>query len=395
SVQKGRAQLSVKAHRHRPSRSCYRDIVSSMEGDESLEQKVQHTFHHRPGVPSCQVRCSPQEDGSSLATPPRGRYHQLTNTTSQEALVSPGSSSSRPRPSSDSRAYTRILVPASSPADPGCPDPMLDKKTKRRFLDLGVTLRRSYIWVRKDKSRRWVQHVPNNKHTNKKQTYILCVVLRELSQSPSRSSGSFISFSWFTEGRAALSSSGTPVCSPMSSPRARKFQSQESALSEEFSPPPTSPPAGSSCRFSHPYQTLSQSSNEASDGLSCPLSSWSTQQVCQWLKGLNMDEYVPEFSARHVDGRELLQMDGSKLKGLGVLSSSDRGALKRRVKEIQTAAKKEKKAAETPQKSWGSAKASTAAEANTLQALAAEALKDKCPLGGHRHLQLILPETTK
>lgn len=27
-----------------------------------------------------------------------------------------------------------------------------------------------------------------------------------------------------------------------------------------------------------------------------------------------MDEYVPEFSARHVDGRELLQMDGSKLK---------------------------------------------------------------------------------
>lgn len=27
-----------------------------------------------------------------------------------------------------------------------------------------------------------------------------------------------------------------------------------------------------------------------------------------------MDQYIPEFSARDVDGRELLQMDGAKLK---------------------------------------------------------------------------------
>lgn len=41
SIQKGRAQLSVKARRHRPSRSRYRDSVSSTEGDDSLERKVQ------------------------------------------------------------------------------------------------------------------------------------------------------------------------------------------------------------------------------------------------------------------------------------------------------------------------------------------------------------------
>lgn len=40
SIQKGRAQLSVKARRHRPSRSRYRDSVSSTEGDDSLERKV-------------------------------------------------------------------------------------------------------------------------------------------------------------------------------------------------------------------------------------------------------------------------------------------------------------------------------------------------------------------
>lgn len=41
---------------------------------------------------------------------------------------------------------------------------------------------------------------------------------------------------------------------------------QESALSEEFSPPhtfsSTSPAVDSSSRYSHPYQTLSQSSDE-------------------------------------------------------------------------------------------------------------------------------------
>ncbi|CAL8282463.1 unnamed protein product [Boreogadus saida] len=40
SIQKGRAQLSVKSRRQRPSRSRYRDSVSSTEGDDSLERKI-------------------------------------------------------------------------------------------------------------------------------------------------------------------------------------------------------------------------------------------------------------------------------------------------------------------------------------------------------------------
>ncbi|XP_044037126.1 sterile alpha motif domain-containing protein 14 isoform X2 [Siniperca chuatsi] len=401
SIQKGRAQLSVKARRHRPSRSRYRDSVSSTEGDDSLERKdsplhsTRSPLHlaMRGSSPSPDsllsarspafsfdtslVRRSPEDEGASLAAPPRGRYHQLTNATSQEALVTPSSSPSRSCPSSDcSRVYMRrsrrpdsegahlhtpahtpfdmkrnrrpdskVLVSDSSrdtsPADPGSPTVIFDKKTKRRFLDLGVTLRRSYIRVRKDKSNR------------------LSVGSREPSESPSRSSGSFVPFSWFSEGRGSLSSSGTPPCSPkttpLSSPRPRKSHSQESALSEEFSPPhtssSTSPPVdSSSSRSSHPYHTLSQSSDEPFDDPSCPVSSWTTQQVCQWLKGLNMEQYVPEFSARDIDGQELLQMDGNKLKALGMLSSSDRGALKRRIKEIQTAAEKERKALDKMEK---------------------------------------------
>uniref|UniRef100_A0A3B3UUT1 Sterile alpha motif domain containing 14 n=1 Tax=Poecilia latipinna TaxID=48699 RepID=A0A3B3UUT1_9TELE len=343
SIQKGRAQLSVKTRRHRPSRSRYRDSVSSTEGDDGFDRKVESSLKLwlSSRSPAFSFDASL---GASLVAPPRGRYHQLTNATSQEALVTPSSSPSKSCPSSNcSPVYMRrnrrpdseVLVSDTSrdtsPADPGSPTVVFDKKTKRRFLDLGVTLRRSYIRVRKDKSNR------------------LSVGSR---WSPSRSSGSFVSFSWFTEGRGSFSSSGTPPCSPkippLGSQRPRKSHSQESALSEEFSPPPTSsstsPPPESSSRSSHPYHTLSQSSDEPCDDLSSSVSSWSTQEVCQWLRGLHMEQYIPEFSARDIDGEQLLQMDSTKLKGLGVLSSSDRSALKRRIKDVQTAAEKERKA---------------------------------------------------
>uniref|UniRef100_A0A667X913 Sterile alpha motif domain containing 14 n=1 Tax=Myripristis murdjan TaxID=586833 RepID=A0A667X913_9TELE len=283
SIQKGRAQLSVKTRRHRPSRSRYRDSVSSTEGDDSLERKwVCFTSCFHP-----QVRRSPEDGGTSLAAPPRGRYHQLTNATSQEALVTPSSSPSKSCPSSDcSPVYLRRnrrpdsedTSRDTSPADPGSPTVIFDKKTKRRFLDLG-----------------------------------------EPSESPSRSSGSFVPFSWFTEGRGSVSS-GTPPCSPkippLGSPRPRKSHSQV----QKGQP---------ICPFDEP---------------TCLVSSWTTQQVCQWLRGLNMEQYVPEFSARDIDGQQLLQMDGSKLKGLGVVNSSDRSALKRRIKDIHAAAEKERKA---------------------------------------------------
>ncbi|XP_061837550.2 sterile alpha motif domain-containing protein 14 isoform X1 [Nerophis lumbriciformis] len=377
SIQKGRAQLSVKARRQRPSRSRYRDSVSSTEGDDGVDRKEDATTHsaHSPLrltmrgtspspdsllsarssaflfdtslVGQSQVRRSPEDVGLSLAATPRRRYRQLTNATSQEALATPTSSPSKSCPSSDvSPVYTRrsrrpdseVLVsdPSrdSSPADPGSP-PVLDKKTKRRFLDLGVTLRRSYLRVKKDKSER------------------LSTGSRETCESPSRASASFVSFSWFSEGRGSLSSSGTPPCSPQIPPagsgRPGRSSSQESALSEEFSPPQMSPSAcphlDVSCTLSsHPYHTLSQSSDEPGDETSSQVSSWTTQQVCDWLGDVGMERYVPEFRAADVDGQQLLQLDGSKLKGLGVLSSSDRGALKRRLKGWQAAAEKERKA---------------------------------------------------
>uniref|UniRef100_A0A3Q3MAB7 SAM domain-containing protein n=1 Tax=Mastacembelus armatus TaxID=205130 RepID=A0A3Q3MAB7_9TELE len=334
SIQKGRAQLSVKTRRHRPSRSRYRDSVSSTEGDDGLERKVKKScFTSTP-----QVRRSPEDGGTSLASPPRGRYRQLTNATSQEALVTPSSSPSKSCPSSDcSPVYMRrnrrpdseVLVSDTSrdpsPADPASPTVVFDKKTKRRFLDLGPT---GSLWAAGGS----ITYKTSIQKVQCLTPDVLPILscLREPSESPSRSSGSFVPFSWFSEGRGSISTSGTPPCSPkippLSSPRPRKSHSQVTtvAASEEHDDPALPP--------------------QPCDEPSCLVSSWTTQQVCQWLRGLNMEQYVPEFSARDIDGEQLLQMDGNKLKGLGVLSSSDRNTLKRRIKDIQSAAEKERKA---------------------------------------------------
>ncbi|XP_070408004.1 sterile alpha motif domain-containing protein 14-like [Nothobranchius furzeri] len=209
TIQKGRAQLSIKTQRHRPSRSRYRDSVSSTEGDDGLDKKgtldnpVQSTrsplhLTMRGSSPSPDllessrspafsfdaslVRHSPEDGGLSLAAPPKGRYKQLTNATCHEALVTPNSSPYKSCPSSDS-------------------SPVYMRRNRRPDKeDLGVTLRCSYIRVRKYKSSR------------------LSVGSREPSESPSRCSASFVSFSWFTEGRGSFSSSGTPPCSPKIAP---------------------------------------------------------------------------------------------------------------------------------------------------------------------------------
>ncbi|XP_028311192.1 sterile alpha motif domain-containing protein 14 isoform X2 [Gouania willdenowi] len=340
SIQKGRAQLSVKSRRPRPSKSRYRDSMSSTEGEDRPESKVinKEQMQQRGSSPSPELllparspafsfdtslgRRSPENGNKSLATPPRGRYHQLTNATSQEALIAVSSSKSGQSEEGaivHLRTDSQVLVSETSPdSGPDDPTAVFDKKTKRRFLDLGVTLRRSYIRVRKDKSNRF------------------STGSRDTSESPSRSSGSFVSFSWFSEGRG---SPEIPPTSPRLTLKSVRSDSQDSVISEECPPPPGN---SSTSRSSHPYHTLSQSSDEPCEEMSSLVCSWSNQQVCQWLKGLRMEKYVQDFT--DVDGPKLLTLDGTKLKALGVHNSADRSVLKRRIKDIQSAAEKERKA---------------------------------------------------
>ncbi|XP_053347572.1 sterile alpha motif domain-containing protein 14-like [Clarias gariepinus] len=347
SIQKSRAPLPLKSRRNRPSRSRLTDSLSSTEGDEVPDTRSADTPLHSAPLPSFlrDSTLTPElllsSFDSALARrspedPKTHRYRQLTNTTSHDALLPPAPPSpcrSCPETSPvhfrrSRRPDSEVLVSDDSQDDnlteSDSPTVVLDKKTKRRFLDLGVTLRRSYVRVKKDNAKRF------------------SLGSRELCENSSRHSGSFVPFSWFSDSHRSSSTSSSPrMVTHSRSPS--KSDSQESAFSDEFSP--KSPLAPSESRASHhPYQTLSQSSDERADEPQCVARSWSTQQVCDWLRSLNMEQYVPEFRDKDVDGELLLQMDGTKLKALGVLNSSDRSVLKRRIKAIHTAAEKERKA---------------------------------------------------
>uniref|UniRef100_A0A803TXC5 SAM domain-containing protein n=1 Tax=Anolis carolinensis TaxID=28377 RepID=A0A803TXC5_ANOCA len=93
---------------------------------------------------------------------------------------------------------------------------------------------------------------------------------------------------------------------------------QESTLSDDSTPPSSSPKTLSTAppeaKYSYPYHTLSQSSDEFLDEPLSTASTWSSQKVGQWLESLNLEQYMAEFAAQEVDGQQLLLLDGTKLK---------------------------------------------------------------------------------
>ncbi|NXA41055.1 NEB1 protein, partial [Eudromia elegans] len=141
------------------------------------------------------------------------------------------------------------------------------------------------------------------------------------------------------------------------------FSLQNFTFNDDFSPSSTSsadlsglgaepkPPG-----FSH---SLALSSDEILDDGQSPKHSqcqnravqeWSVQQVSHWLMSLNLEQYVSEFSAQNVNGEHLLQLDGSKLKALGMTSSQDRAIIKKKLKEMKASMEKARKAQEKMEK---------------------------------------------
>ncbi|XP_013915594.1 PREDICTED: neurabin-1 isoform X1 [Thamnophis sirtalis] len=82
----------------------------------------------------------------------------------------------------------------------------------------------------------------------------------------------------------------------------------------------------------------------------CAVSEWSVQQVSNWLKSLNLEHYISEFTAHNINGECLLQLDGSKLKFLGMTSSQERAVIKKKIKEMKANLEKARKAQEKMEK---------------------------------------------
>ncbi|XP_015676016.1 neurabin-1 isoform X2 [Protobothrops mucrosquamatus] len=81
-----------------------------------------------------------------------------------------------------------------------------------------------------------------------------------------------------------------------------------------------------------------------------PISEWTTQQVCHWLMGMNMEQYISEFTSKNIDGQQLMLLDSEKLKALGVSSQNDRSTIKKKIKDIKKTQEKLEKQKEKFQK---------------------------------------------
>ncbi|XP_072523787.1 sterile alpha motif domain-containing protein 14 [Salminus brasiliensis] len=299
SLQKAKAQLSIKTRRHRPSRSRLRDSLSSTDGDDSLDGKSfsspPHSTYsplhapHRCSSPSTDLQLSSSSSSSPAwrdraftldpfpETPERkGRYKHLLDTSSQETLLVTPSRINSLKPCSRSETSSpahlrqgdhvhlheedhsllRQRDHSQSEDDghdvgsdePGSPTVLLDKKTRRRFLDLGVTLRRTYGRVRKDRANR------------------LSAQSREPERAEGRTSRSsgppFVPFSWFSDRIRGSSSPKSSSQSLTKSPAKGSSQDEEldssAGLLENRS-------RSSKPESSQPYRSLSEHSDEGCD----------------------------------------------------------------------------------------------------------------------------------
>uniref|UniRef100_A0A8R1HT50 Neurabin-1 n=1 Tax=Caenorhabditis japonica TaxID=281687 RepID=A0A8R1HT50_CAEJA len=70
---------------------------------------------------------------------------------------------------------------------------------------------------------------------------------------------------------------------------------------------------------------------------------WTVDDVCQLLVSMGLDKYVPEFTINKVNGAKFLELDGTKLKTMGIQNHSDRSLIKKKVKGMKNKIERERK----------------------------------------------------
>ncbi|XP_024920789.1 neurabin-1 isoform X4 [Cynoglossus semilaevis] len=73
------------------------------------------------------------------------------------------------------------------------------------------------------------------------------------------------------------------------------------------------------------------------------ITEWTSQQVACWLMGLNLEHHVPQFTAKNIDGEQLILLDSTELKALGVASSQERTLIKKKIKDLRVLIEKAKR----------------------------------------------------
>nr|XP_012424058.1 PREDICTED: neurabin-1 isoform X1 [Odobenus rosmarus divergens] len=404
---KTRAQLSVKNRRQRPSRTRLYDSVSSTDGEDSLERKPSNSFYNHTHITKSLLpkglRTSPESDsGAPSLTPVAGsvpfssdhiaefQEGPLCLEKEHSSLIWGDTSLSSPSKSDhdmeESPCHHQVTTKKISQEKDGAKGPkslrasstlvVQGGKIKRKFVDLGAPLRRN-----SNKGKKWKE---KEKEANRFSpgSRIFRGRLEHWKPKPSPASHAStrspcMPFSWFNESRKGsysfrdLPSPTSPLQPSPETLISDKKGSKNFTFNDDFSPSSTSSAdlsgLGAEPKTPGLCQSLALSSDESldmiddeilDDGQSPKHSQcqnravheWSVQQVSHWLMSLNLEQYVSEFSAQNITGEQLLQLDGNKLKALGMTSSQDRAVVKKKLKEMKVSLEKARKAQEKMEK---------------------------------------------
>ncbi|XP_046526418.1 neurabin-1 isoform X4 [Equus quagga] len=395
---KTRAQLSVKNRRQRPSRTRLYDSVSSTDGEDSLERKPSNSFYNHMHIsksllPKGLRSSSPESDSGapSLTSvagsvpfssdhitefqegplhPEREPFSSVWGDTS---LSSPSKSDHNMKESPcHHQATTKKILQekdgAKAPTSLRASSSLVMQggKIKRKFVDLGAPLRRNSNKGKKWKEKEANRFSPGSRIFRSRQEYWK---LKPSSSAQASTRSPCLPFLWFNESRKGsysfrnLPSSASPLQPSPETLISDKKGSKNFTFSDDFSPSSTSSAdlsgLGAEPKTPGLSQSLALSSDEILDDGQSPKHSqcqnravheWSVQQVSHWLMSLNLEQYVSEFSAQNITGEQLLQLDGNKLKALGMTSSQDRAVVKKKLKEMKVSLEKARKAQEKMEK---------------------------------------------
>ncbi|XP_056153963.1 neurabin-1 [Lampris incognitus] len=291
------------------SRGLVRDSISSTEGEVS--EGHSSPAHSRSGSVRSVASC---EGGAA-------------------ALRAPGSTEGSPRHTLLSQTTTASHQDGSQSPVVSSPSLSLEENISRRVLDPGSSLRQSKV---KDKDTR---ASPGNSSTEPS----VEDSPEKLKVKNSLTWPHFFSYSYYlgpgtNDDLSASSSSSVEISGPVTEAK-MSGRSHTLALSSDESLDMIDDEILDEGQLAKQHQWQNRSVTE-----------WSSQQVARWLMGLNLEHHIQEFTAKNVDGPQLLQLDSTELKALGVTSSQDRALIKKKIKDLKVLMEKAKRNREKMEK---------------------------------------------
>ncbi|XP_075896274.1 neurabin-1 isoform X4 [Nelusetta ayraudi] len=389
SAHKAKGLLALKARRQRPSRSKLKESLSvnqrpsqDTEEEEEEEEPQLECPRRRSSIQESLalpvIGCYPGDAAAEAADTFKASSSPSLSASVADSVESSGSLLSSPKDASSAHSPTGFTRNAKKRESKGKGKEAKEEpievspsgKPKRRFPDFGG-LRKSG-----GKGKKYDKEATRASLDSRGSAELLEESGGNVSPAESMTSiPTCMPFSWFgdkdrdrdrdRDREPSSSSSSLPyAATETSSEQSQDRRNKSLSVVDDSNPAsPSSDMAGlvAEPNLSGRSHTLIFSSSETLDEdpvspgkdyqwQNRPVSEWTNQQVCHWLMGMNMDQYTAEFTAKGVDGLQLLHLDSDKLKALGVSSQSDRSTVKKKLKELRKAQEKLEKQREKREK---------------------------------------------